>query len=78
MSLISRIVEGWKKLASYIYRWTYSLPYVYCYIDSNSSINAAYGPGINTYKNKQFYSIIKQALCTCDITQKIKKNSIFL
>ncbi|HOV27454.1 MAG TPA: hypothetical protein PK566_14010 [Pseudobacteroides sp.] len=80
MSLISRIVEGWKKLASYILQMDlFTAICVLLILTAIVLLMRLMVQRINTYKIKQFYSINKDKRYVLrDITQKIKKNRYFL
>lgn len=80
MSLISRIVEGWKKLASYILQMDlFTAICVLLILTAIVLLMRLMVQRINTYKIKQFYSINKDKRYVLrDITQKLKKNRYFL
>jgi len=80
MSLISRIVEGWKKLASYIVRMDLlTAVCVLLILTAVVLVIRLMVHRLNTYKIKQFYSINKdKRYALREVTQKLKKNRYFL
>jgi len=80
MSLISRIAEGWKRLASYIFKMDlFTAVWVLLVLAAIVLLIRLIVQKLNTYKIKQFYSINKDKRYVLrDITQKLKKNRYFL